>query len=60
MKNFFSRNHEPIKILTETSLTIINFMVIGHVYTLATLAAGVVMVAYVTAAIFKARESAHE
>ena len=58
MHKFFMANHEPIKLIAEHALIPIHLLISIHVYSVATLVAGLVVAAYVAAAVCQARARA--
>lgn len=59
MHKFFLANHEPIKLIAEHALLpVVHILISIHVYSVATLVAGLVVAAYVATAICQARARA--
>lgn len=56
MKEFFNNHHEQVTLLAHHSVLPVHLLVVGHCYTVATLVAAVVLVAYTVATIYHERQ----
>lgn len=56
MKEFFNHNHEHVTLVAHHSVLPIHLLVVGHCYTVATLVATLVLVAYAFATIYHERQ----